>query len=252
MGDRGPDTWYQRVNSMKTKRIDTRDWSKHGSLKPRLARCNICGGTQFVLGPNDRKSSTGKPPRCNRCQSLERHRQLRQVYAQLPDDYLAGLKVLQLSPDIGVDPAWFDSYEVSVFQGDNSLDLEAIDRKDASYDLVICNHVLEHVANDREGMRELMRITRPKGLIQITVPAPYTRALTVDWGFPQKESHGHYRGYGKDFLQRFAQAEPDAMVIQVEAIDEVTDAGGYVYLWSSDMSLIRQLRTWIANPSEAA
>ncbi len=212
------------------------------------ARCNICGGTQFELGPNDRKSATGKPPRCKRCQSLERHRQLRQVYAQLPDRYLAGLEVLQLSADIGVDPAWFNSYEVSVFQRDNSLDLEAIDRADASYDLVICNHVLEHVANDRKGLQELMRITRPGGFIQITVPTPYTRAVTVDWGYPREEAHGHYRGYGKDFLQLFSQVEPGAMALQVEAIDEVTGAGGYVYLWSSDTALMRQLRAWIVNP----
>jgi SAM-dependent methyltransferase len=190
--------------------------------------CNICGGTRFELGPNDRKSSTGKSPRCKRCQSLERHRQLRQVYAQLPDRYLAGLEVLQLSPDIAVDTAWFNSYEVSVFQGDNSLDLEAIDRADASYDLVICNHVLEHVANDRKGLQELMRITRPGGFIQITVPTPYTRAVTVDWGYPREE------------------------VLQVEAIDEVTGAGGYIYLWSSDAALIRQLRAWIVNPIVAS
>jgi ubiquinone/menaquinone biosynthesis C-methylase UbiE len=166
----------------------------------------------------------------------------------LPVDYLSNLDVLQLSPDIGVDPAWFKSYEVSVFEGDNSLDLEDIDRADAGYDLVICNHVIEHVANDRKGLQELMRITRPNGFIQITVPSPYTREVTVDWGYPKKQAHGHYRGYGKDFLQLFSQAVPDATVLQVEVIDEVTDAGGYVYLWSSDEALIEQFRQWIGNP----
>lgn len=217
------------------------------SANNRPAKCNICGGAQFELGPNDRTSATGRPPRCISCRSLERHRQLRQIYAQLPDSYLASLKVLQLSPDIGVDQAWFSSYEVSVFQGDNSLDLEDIDRVDASYDLVICNHVLEHVADDRKGLRELMRITRPGGFIQITVPAPYTREVTVDWGYPKDEAHGHYRGYGKDFLQIFSEVE-SAQVLQVEAIDEVTDAGGYVYLWSADAALISQLSAWIVNP----
>ncbi len=202
-------------------------------------KCNICSGMQFEPGPNERVSATGKLPRCKNCRSLERHRQLRQVYAQLPNKYLEELDVLQLSPDIGVDPAWFNSYEVSVFEGENSLNLESIDRADASYDLVICNHVLEHVADDGKGLRELMRITRPDGLVQITVPSPYTRAVTVDWGYAKKEAHGHYRGYGKDFLQLFPQAELGATVLQVEAIDDVTAAGGYVYLWSSSEVLIR-------------
>ena len=215
-------------------------------------KCNICGGGEFELGPNDRLSSTRKRPRCRQCQSLERHRQLRQVYSQLPADYLAALAALQLSPDIGVDPSWFRSYEVSVFEGENSLHLEAIDRADASYDLVICNHVLEHVADDRQGLRELMRITRPGGFVQLTVPTPYTRATTVDWGYPKPESHGHYRGYGKDFLYLFRQVIAHATVLQVEAVDEVTGAGGYVYLWSADPSRIRQLRQWIACPVEVA
>lgn len=214
--------------------------------------CNICGGREFELGPNNRKSSTGKPPRCRGCQSLERHRQLRQIYAQMPPSYLADLEVLQLSPDIGVDPSWFKSYEVSVFQGENSLNLEAIDRADASYDLVICNHVLEHVADDRKGLRELIRIVRPQGFLQITVPTPYTRAVTVDWGYPKPEAHGHYRGYGKDFIRRFREAHPKAITLQVEAFDEVTRAGGYMYLSSRDEELIRKMQHWVSNPIEIA
>lgn len=210
--------------------------------------CNICGGREFEPGPNNRKSSTGKFPQCKGCQSLERHRQVRQIYVQFPAEYLAGLKVLQLSPDLGVEPTWFKSYEVSVFQGDNSLDLEAIDRADASYDLVICNHVLEHVANDRQGLQELMRITRPHGFIQITVPTPYTRAATVDWGYPKKEAHGHYRGYGRDFIDLFRELWPGATTLQVEVFDGATGAGGYVYLWSPNEDLIRRMKDWIANP----
>jgi len=101
---------------------------------------HLLGGVEFELGPNDRKSATGKLPRCKRCRSLERHRQLRQVYAQLPDSYIGGLDVLQLSPDIGVDLAWFNSYEVSVFEGENPLDLEAIDRADANYDSALASY----------------------------------------------------------------------------------------------------------------
>jgi len=216
------------------------------------AACNICGGTQFEPGPNQRMSSTGRAPRCTQCRSLERHRQLRRVYAFLPADFLAGLDVLQLSPDIGVDPAWFRSYEVSEYGGANSLDLQAIDRPDARYDLVICNHVLEHVADDRQGLRELLRVTRPEGFVQITVPSPYTRATTVDWGFPDARAHGHYRGYGRDFLARFGQARADARLLQVEVFDPVTDAGSYVYLWTASEACARRLAGWIRLPIERA
>jgi len=216
------------------------------------AACNICGGRQFEPGPNQRSSSTGHAPRCSGCRSLERHRQLRLVYAQLPRDYLASLEVLQLSPDIGVDPAWFRGYEVSEYGGENSLDLQAIARPDAAYDLVICNHVLEHVADDHQGLRELLRVTRPEGVVQITVPSPYTRSTTIDWGYADARAHGHYRGYGRDFLQRFGAARPDAVVLQIEVFDPVTAAGSYVYLWTGSAARAAQLERWITLPTVRA
>ena len=118
--------------------------------------------------------------------------------------------------------------------------------------LVICNHVLEHVADDRQGLRELLRVTRAEGFVQITVPSPYTRATTVDWGFPDARAHGHYRGYGRDFLARFGQARADARLLQVEVFDPVTDAGSYVYLWTASEACARRLAGWIRLPIERA
>lgn len=205
------------------------------------AVCNVCGGDRFMRGPNERLSSTRKLPRCVACKSLERHRQLRQVYARFPRDMLAAMKVLQMSPDISVAPEWFAAFEVSVYAGDNSLDLEAIDRPDAHYDLVVCNHVLEHVEHDREGFRELLRITRPEGFIQVTVPTPYTREHTTELGYPDEGAFGHWRAYGADLVERFAETAPDAHLVHVEVFDPVTDAGGYVYFWSHSARTAQRL-----------
>ncbi len=214
------------------------------------ALCNVCGGEEFVPGPNGRISRTGKPPRCAGCGSLERHRQLRQVYGQFPASYLAGLEVLQLSPDVGVDPGWFGAYEVSVYGSENSLDLEHIERPAGRYDLVICNHVLEHVADDRRGLAELMRIVRADGFVQLTVPSPHTQERTVDWGYPRDDAHGHYRGYGRDVIELFGAAVPRTTVLEVHATDDVTSVGGYVYLWTSSNSLSARFRGWIRNSIE--
>lgn len=203
--------------------------------------CTVCGNRDYGPGPNGRMSREGLSPRCSRCGSLERHRRLRTLYGAMPGQWLATLAVLQLSPDIGVDPGWFRSYEVSEFGGGNSLDLEHIDRPDRSYDLVICNHVLEHVADDRQGFRELLRVAAT--LVQITVPSPFTRARTVDWGYPKAEAHGHYRGYGRDVVRMFLEADPDVHVVQVEVVDPVTDEGDYIYLCSRDPDHLRGLRS---------
>lgn len=212
------------------------------------AVCNICGGEVFLPGPNGRMSRSGRPPRCAYCGSLERHRRLRGLYHQLPAHFLASLGVLQLSPDLGVDSGWFLSHEVSVFGGENSLDLHSIDRPDACYDLVVCNHVLEHVADDRRGLAELMRVVRPGGFVQLTVPSPYTRAVTVDWGYPRAEAYGHYRGYGRDVICLFRRAVADTKVVEVEATDLVTRTGDYIYLWTRSEALLCRLRDWIRHP----
>ena len=143
---------------------------------------------------------------------------------------LARLEVLQLSPDVGVEPGWFLRFELSEHGGPNSLDLQAIARPTACYDLVICNHVLEHVADDRQGFRELLRIIRPEGFLQITVPSPHSLECTVEWGYPRAASNYHYRGYGRDLVGRFLDASPGTRMIEVAACDPVTGALGYVYL----------------------
>lgn len=205
--------------------------------------CNICGDTRFEPGPAGRLGRLGAPPRCVSCRSLERHRQVRRVYSRLDATWLGKLEVLQLSPDVGVDQRWFRRYELSQYHGDNHLDLEAIDRPDQSYDLVICNHVLEHVADDRRGYRELMRITRSSGFVQVSVPSPHTLEHTVDWGYPRAESNDHYRGYGRDLVERFGAAYPAARMIEVEASDPVTAQVGYVYLATTGASCFEGLLT---------
>lgn len=203
--------------------------------------CNVCGGTHFEPGPAGRLGRLGAPPRCVRCRSLERHRQVRRVYGCLDAGWLKRLAVLQLSPDVGVDQRWFRRYQLSCYDGDNHLDLEAIDRPSESYDLVICNHVLEHVADDRRGYRELLRITRPQGFVQITVPSPHTLERTVDWGYPRAESNDHYRGYGRDLLQRFGAVCPAARMIEVEASDPVTGRIGFIYLATNSANTCTEL-----------
>jgi hypothetical protein len=80
--------------------------------------CVICGGIAFGPGPGGRKSVSGAMPRCETCQSLERHRAIRGFFEQVYDPMIFGrLRVLQFSKDPSVRPEWFKEYEYSVFGG---------------------------------------------------------------------------------------------------------------------------------------
>jgi hypothetical protein len=187
--------------------------------------CVICGGRNFGPGPSGRMAATGLLPQCIACQSLERHRAIRKFFNDIYDPTLfSSLDVLQFSKDPAVEENWFNKYEYSIYDGYNSLDLQRIDRPDHTYHLVICNHVLEHVADDGAALRELMRVARRDGMVFLTVPAPLRRRTTVDWGHADMSRHGHYREYGADISQLFDVHIPEATVLRVKLEDTVTGA----------------------------
>jgi ubiquinone/menaquinone biosynthesis C-methylase UbiE len=86
--------------------------------------------------------------------------------------------------------------------------------KDNSFDVVLCNHVLEHVPDDRRAMRELQRVLRPGGWAILQTPVDPQRAETFEdpaivsprdreRAFGQ---HNHLRIYGRDYKERLENA----------------------------------------------
>jgi SAM-dependent methyltransferase len=209
-----------------------------------MKTCVICGNDKFGLGPNGRKSFDGVSlPRCTKCQSLERHRALREFWDRFPKEFLKDKQVLQFSPDRSVESGWFKKYEVSTFDGENSLDLQNIDRPDANYDVVICVHVLEHVQHDQVAVQEMLRVINNTGFIVLAIPAPFHREKTVDWGFPKQEEHGHYRVYGKDVrILLLDKVVGEDFYIQVLIEDTATGSQDCVYLLTKDRNATMKLK----------
>lgn len=191
--------------------------------------CNICGHDIFAGGPNGRMSPSGLPPRCTKCQSLERHRIFRKIFLALKDTDFSAFKVLMFSSDPSVEPNWFSEFEYSKYEEKNSLDLQKIDRLSGSYDLVICNHVLEHVADDNAALNELGRIIKDNGFVFLSVPRPHHQLTTDDWGYPDKNQHYHYRNYGSDIVKRFKSYIPHIWVLSIIEDDNVTGLEDIVY-----------------------
>lgn len=97
---------------------------------------------------------------------------------------------------------------------DLRIDLTAADLPDASFDGVICSHVLEHIADDGAAMRELCRITAPGGWCLVMVPLDLSRAETYeDPSITTPEARhrafwrpDHVRIYAPDIEQRLQAA----------------------------------------------
>jgi len=144
------------------------------------------------------------------------------MFERLGTDAFRDSRAIQFSPDPTLDPRWFKSFELSVYGEGEGLDIQAIDRPDGSYDFVACSHVLEHVADDREALHELLRIVAPDGLLYLVVPDPFREQTTRDWGFAKPQKHGHFRVYGADIAERFSRYAPWQPVIAYVGEDPVT------------------------------
>jgi SAM-dependent methyltransferase len=201
-----------------------------------MTPCNICGDRHFIPGPLGRLSNGGVPPRCVGCGSLERHRVMRAAVDAISNrQRFSDYRLIRFSPDPTVDDSWFASAETSIFDGANSLDIQSITRPDAAYDVVICSHVLEHVKEDEQAIRELVRILSLRGFLVLAVPRADTGETTEDWGFADPARNMHYRGYGREFDARLASIVSPIHVFAVTQRDPVTgDARKFHLLTKSD------------------
>ncbi len=68
--------------------------------------------------------------------------------------------------------------------------------RDASFDKIICSEVLEHVADEEEGIRELVRVLKPGGMLAVTVPTYLSEA--VYWAL-DKDYYNHPGGHVRKF-----------------------------------------------------
>ena len=51
-----------------------------------------------------------------------------------------------------------------------TMDLTAMTFEDESFDAIVCNHVLEHIPDDKKAMKEFFRVLKPGGWASIQVP----------------------------------------------------------------------------------
>ncbi len=204
--------------------------------------CPICGGRHFIASDAGRFAKGGLPPKCEACSGLERHRIVRAMFDCLPDGFLRGKSALQFSRDPGVPMERLGDIDVSIYGGDNSLDICRLDRPDDSYDWVIANHVVEHVGDDAAALREMLRVAKPTGFVQMTVPSPSSQLWTEDWGHADPAAYGHYRGYGSDLPFVLADALDGAHGLQAIGWDSViTSRWEPVYFFSPTREAITAL-----------
>jgi len=138
------------------------------------AFCPICRW----IGPEFEGRPHSESALCPQCGAIGRDRFLFWCYVQRTPESLRA-RVLETSPRLGAEyrqamGTWFDylcsDYDESAHKGAERLDLQAIDKPDASFDAILTPHVLEHVPDTEKALDEIWRVLAPGGRMCLQVP----------------------------------------------------------------------------------
>lgn len=168
---------------------------------------------------------------CPVCSSLPRHRILAK-WCEENKDKLVSSKILYFAPERGM-TTWlkankirYTTADLFAWDVDLKLDIQATNLPDESYDVVICNHVLEHVDDYMTALKEIRRILSPDGILLCSFPvSPDVEFIDEDREVVTEE--GRLRRYGQSDHLRLFGMKADTLL--AEAYYEVSVLDGDTY-----------------------
>ncbi len=149
--------------------------------------------------------------------SLERHRLLWLFLQQETEVFNQKLKVLHFAPEQAFYKRFkkiknWDYITTDLYSplADVKADITNLPFNDNEFDLVLCNHVLEHIPNDTKAMQELYRIMKPGAMGIFQIPLDKNRNTTyqddtiTDRGERTRifGQYDHVRVYGMDYFDK--------------------------------------------------
>jgi len=159
---------------------------------------------------------------CPHCLSLERHRLIWDYLKENTNFFTDKLDVLHIAPE----PCFMKPFEKQHAEKYITADIESplakvkmdiheIPFPENHFDVVLCNHVLEHVDDDIKAMSEIHRVLKPGGFAVMQVPffAPIPEVTVEDSSIThprdREKAFGqrdHVRKFGKDYASRIERS----------------------------------------------
>lgn len=162
---------------------------------------------------------------CPGCGSKERDRAVALFLQELmPWFNAAGRHVLHIAPERSLSTRVRQLPGIRYLSGDlaperspqaamQQIDIARIAYPDDSFDLIICNHVLEHIPDDSLAMRELFRVLKHDGyaILQVPYASDLTHTLEQvltkpDERLRQYGQSDHVRLYSLDYIDRLRKS----------------------------------------------
>lgn len=181
--------------------------------------------------------------------SLERHRLL-WIYLQKETDFFSSpKKVLHFAPEQAFYKRFrnqknldYTTTDLLSPLADVKADICNLPFEDNHYDIILCNHVLEHIPDDLKAMQELYRVLKPGGMGIFQIPQDLNRESTFeDNSITDRNErakifgqYDHVRVYGRDYFDKlrsvgFKVVEEDyTKKLSVEEVEKFCLAKGEI------------------------
>ena len=189
--------------------------------------CSVCGksSSHFMTYGTPRRENA----KCFHCSALERHRLLG-LFLQKKTDLFDGKpkKILHVAPEpclesmlkerLGGDYLTADLFNPRAMV---KMDICDIQYPDQSFDVIYCSHVLEHVPEDKQAMREFFRVLKNNGWAILNVPITREKTFEDSSIVDPKErlkafgQEDHVRRYGPDYVERLRDSGFTVEIIKV-------------------------------------
>lgn len=149
--------------------------------------------------------------------SLERHRLLWLYLKNETDFFSAKKKVLHFAPEQAFYKRFkamkhldYTTTDLNSPLADVKADICKLPFEDNSFDIILCNHVLEHIPDDTKAMQELYRVMKVGGMGIFQIPQDLSRKTTFeDDSITDKKErsrifgqYDHVRVYGLDYFDK--------------------------------------------------
>jgi len=171
---------------------------------------------------------------CPKCLSLERHRLIWLFLKQKTNFFDAQLKVLHIAPEQpflkrfkSLKKLDYTTADLESPIADVKMDIREMPFDDNSYDVLMCNHVLEHIDDEQKATTEIYRVLKKGGWAILQVPLDasieetYEDLSITDPKEREKlfGQYDHVRLYGRDYPKRLEKSGlkviPDKLVTEI-------------------------------------
>ncbi len=186
-----------------------------------LVRCPLCGEGADEFLPFGGGNIKRPNAQCPSCGALERHR-LVWLYLLDETDLFSGTRrrrMLHIAPEPMLEERLRGEPLIDYLSADlepgvaqEVMDITDIQHPDDAFDVIYCSHVLEHVPDDAQAMRELRRVLHPDGWAILQVPILLERTEEDPTLTDPEErlrrfaQRDHVRAYGPDYSDRLRAA----------------------------------------------